>query len=198
MTKYTSILKSRPYLYLELKKAANLYNQGFSEDDIKNKALNENIFAMNTEERKREIASTIINRIHVVDEFILNLIANGSLQTSKQLALYCILKTDQLFLEFMKEVYREKIILKDYILTEKDFNIFFRRKLEQSEQIAGWRDYTFYKLQQVYRRILMEAGYIKREKDEVVIVSQMVEEVVISHLKAIGDALYLEVMTGER
>lgn len=196
MLSYTSILKSRPFLYLELKKAASLLLQGLSIQEVKEKSIDENLFALNSESRKREIASTITNRIKVLDEFLINKIANGSLQTSKQVALYSILKTDRLFFEFMKEVYNEKILLKDSHITDKDFNMFFSRKAEQSEQIAGWADYTFYKLKQVYKRVLSEAGFIKVNKQEVEIIPQIIEEDVKSHLEDIGDAPYLEVMLG--
>lgn len=197
MLEYTSVLKSRPFLYLELKKAAQLKIQGLDEKEIKYKAIEENIFAVNTETRKKEIASTVIGRIEELDMYMLDKVVNGSLQTSKQLALYSILKTDRLFFEFMKEVYREKILLKDFIITDKDFNIFFRRKAEQSEQIASWKDYTLYKLKQVYKRVLSEAGFIQNSKKEIEIIPQIMEAEVIEHLKDKGDILYLEVMLGE-
>ncbi len=197
MLEYTSILKSRPYLYLELKKACVLKIQGLDYNDIKKKSIEENIFAATTQSRKIEIASTVINRLKIMDDFTLYEIINGNLQTSKQLALYSILKTDRLFFEFMKEVYKEKILLKDYKLVEKDFNIFFRRKAEQSEKIASWVDYTYYKLGQVYKRILTEAGFIKTVKKEIEIVPQMMEEDILSHLKDIGDTVYLQAMLGE-
>lgn len=97
----------------------------------------------------------------------------------------------------MKEVYREKILLKDYILTDKDFNVFFRRKSEQSEKIANWVDYTYYKLGQVYKRILTEAGFIKIVNKEIEIVPQIMEDDVINHLNSIGDTIYIEAMLGE-
>ena len=175
MLPYTSILKSRPFLYLELKKAAILILQGFSIQEVKEKSIEENIFALNTESRKREIASTITNRLKVLDEFLIDEIANGSLQTSKQVALYSILKTDRLFFEFIKEVYNEKILFNDFQITDKDFNVFFSRKAEQSEQIASWTDYTIYKLKQVYKRVLSEAGY-KNNKRDVEIIPQIMEE----------------------
>jgi hypothetical protein len=197
MLQYTSILKSRPYLYLELRKACALKIQGFDYNEIKEKSLEENIFAVKTEARKKAVASTVINRINKLDDFTLEKIIHGNLQTSKQLALYSILKTDRLFFEFMKEVYREKILLKDYKLTDKDFSVFFRRKSEQNEKIATWVDYTFYKLGQVYKRILTEAGFIKTVKKEIEITPQIMEEDVVQHLKNIGDTIYLEAMLGE-
>lgn len=197
MLQYTTILKSRPYLYLELKKVARLKIQGLDYNNIKNKALEENIFGLDSEMRKKEISSAVINRIKELDNFVLDKIANGDLQTSKQLNLYSILKTDRLFYEFMKEVYREKIVLKDYSLVDMDFNVFFRRKSEQNEQIASWQDYTFYKLSQVYKRVLLEAGFIKKMKNKVEIIPQIMERDVIDHLKEIGDLTYLEIMIGE-
>lgn len=197
MSEYTSALKSSSYLYLELKKASNLKVQGLDENEIRNKAIEENIFALSTETRKKGIASAVVNRIKVLDDYIIDKIANGNLQTSKQLALYSILKTDRLFFEFMKEVYREKILLKDYILTDKDFNVFFRRKSEQSEKIANWVDYTYYKLGQVYKRILTEAGFIKNVNKEIEIVPQIMEDDVKNHLQLIGDNIYIEAMLGE-
>lgn len=197
MLQYTTSLKLKPYLYLELKKAASLKLQGMHELEIKQKAIEENIFSVNTETRKRDIASAVINRIHELDDFILDKIVNGNLQTSKQLAIYSILKTDLLFFEFMKEVYREKIILKDFTITEKDFNIFFRRKAEQSEKVASWKDYTFYKMKQVYKRVFSEAGFIKNLKEHAEIIPQIMEEDVIYHLKSKGDIIYLEAMLGE-
>lgn len=194
MLQYTSILKSRSFLYLELKKAAGLKIQGLNEKEIKEKAINENIFASGTESRKKEIASAVVTRLTELDEYITDRIVNGNLQTSKQLALYSIIITDRLFFEFMKEVYKEKIHLKDYILTDKDFNVFFRRKAEQSEKVASWQDYTFYKLSQVYKRILTEAGFIKSVGKEIEIVPQIIEEDVAEHLKKINEAAYLEVL----
>lgn len=197
MLKYKSTIKSRSFLYLELKKAAALYLQGFSIDEIKQKALQENIFLLNSENRIKEIASTIVERMKVLDEHLLNKIINGNLETSKQLALYAILKTDRLFFEFMKEVYREKYLLMDYVITDKDFNIFFQRKAEQSQQVASWKDYTFYKLQQVYKRILIEAGFAKKNKKNIEITKPIMEKDVIDYLNNKGDGIYLQAMLGE-
>lgn len=197
MSDYKSTLKTRSYLYLEFKKAVSLYLQGISLEEIKQKALKENIFLVNSDNRKREIASTVAARIKVLDKQLLNKITNGTLETSKQLALFTILKTDRLFFEFMQEVYREKYILGDYIITTKDFNLFFQRKVEQSRQVAAWKDYTFYKLGQVYKRILIEAGFAVRKNKNIEITRPIVEQDVIDHIKNKDDGIYLQAMLGE-
>ncbi|MBE0069613.1 DUF1819 family protein [Thermoanaerobacterium thermosaccharolyticum] len=194
---YKSTIKSRPFLFRETKKAAELINKGLKEFEIKNKAKNDNIFQVNTETRRSEIASTVMRRLKALDDFLIDKLANGEIDTSKQIVVYAIMKTDRLFFEFMYEVFREKILLRDFTLQDKDFNIFFDRKKEQSERVASWDDYTFYKLKQVYIRILFEAGFIKNQKNDREITRPIVEEDVAYHLKEIGDTKYFNALTGE-
>jgi hypothetical protein len=194
---YRSTIKSKPFLYNETKKVASLVMQGFKDIEIKNKAVDENIFMVNTETRRKEIASTALNRLKLLNEYLLDIIANGSIEKGKQVAIYSIMKTDRLFFEFMDEVFREKLIIKDMTLADKDFNIFFDRKKEQSNVVASWDEYTYYKLKQVYIRVLTEAGFIKNHKDEREIIKPLVDDDLISHLKLNGDSKYLRILLGE-
>lgn len=194
---YKSTIKSRPLLFKETKKAAELINKGFKEFEIKEKAKVDNIFQVNTETRRSEIASIVLQRLKVLDDFLIEKIAKGNIDTSKQIVIYAIMKTDRLFFEFMHEVFREKILLKDFTLPDKDFNIFFDRKKEQSERVASWDDYTFYKLKQVYIRILFEAGFIKNKKKDREIIKPIVEEDIAYHIKRTGDTKYINALTGE-
>lgn len=194
---YKSTIKSRSFFYIETKKAAELINKGFKEFEIKEKAKNENIFQVKTEARRSEIASIVLQRLKALDEFLIGKIVNSDVGTSKQIVIYSIIKTDRLFFEFMYEVFREKILLRDLTLQDKDFNLYFNRKKEQSERVASWDDYTFYKLKQVYIRILFEAGFIKGPKKDREIVKPILEEEVVQHLKEIGDIKYLNALMGE-
>ncbi len=196
MPKYRSTIKTRSYLYLELKKASGLYLQGLTLNEIRQRALDENIFSLNSENRIREIASTVAERLEVLDEDLLIKLAKGNLETSKQIALYTILKTDRLFFEFMREVYRDKYLIRDHLITDKDFAIFFHRKAEQSQRVAGWTDYTLYKLKQVYKRILIEAGFVKKNNRAIEITRPLIEQELINYLNKKGDGIYLQVMLG--
>ncbi len=195
--KYKSTIKSRPFFFRETKKVAELITKGFKEFEIKEKAKKDNIFQVNTEARRSEIASIVLKRLRAIDEFLIEKIVNGDIGTSKQIVIYSIMKTDRLFFEFMYEVFREKILLRDFTLEDKDFNIFFNRKKEQSERVASWDDYTFYKLKQVYTRILFEAGFIKSKKKVREIIKPIMEEEIVHHLKEIGDTKYLNALMGE-
>jgi len=197
MPEYKSTIKSVPFLFKEMKKAAILVNQGFRDFDIRAEAMEHNIFQVNTEARKREITSTVLQRLKTLDGFLLEKVANGDIGTSKQIIIYTIMKTDRLFFEFMHEVFREKMMLRDFSLQDKDFNIFFTRKKEQSDKVASWTDYTFYRLKQVYIRILSEAGLLKGQRRNWEIIKPIVDEEIVRHLKKIGETKYLGALTGE-
>ena len=193
---YKSTIKSRPYLYKETKKAASLINKGLDVNDIKEKSLEDNIFQLESESRKKEVASIITARLKDLDKQIIYNIENSNIETSKVLVLYAILKTDRLFFEFINEVYKEKILLKDLFIKDKDFNVFFQNKREQSEKVASWADYTFKKLKQVYIRILFESGLIVNQKGDREIKVPIIEGEVKDYLYSIGDSIYLNAILG--
>ena len=128
---YKTTIKLMSFLYLETKKASSLVLKGFNENDIKDMSIKENIFQMKSEARKSGVASIILKRLNSLDEFLLNKLVNGDLETSKQIVIYAIMKTDRLFFEFMSEVYRDKIILKEKYILDSDFNVYFERKCDQ-------------------------------------------------------------------
>lgn len=193
---YKSTIKSRPYLYKETKKASSLINKGLKIDDIKEKSLEDNIFQLESETRKKEIASIITSRLKAVDEYIIDKIENSNIETSKVLVLYTIVKTDRLFFEFINEVYKEKVLLKDLYIRDKDFGVFFQNKREQSEKVASWSEDTLKKLKQVYIRILFESGLIANQKGDREIKVPIIESDVKDYLYSIGDKIYINAMLG--
>jgi len=195
---YKSTIKSRPYLYKETKKAAILIKQGITLDDIKNRSIEDNIFQLESETRKKEVASIIVTRLKGLDEFVIDKISEGNVETSKVLVLYAIIKTDRLFFEFMNEVYKEKLLLRELFIKDKDFNVFFQSKREQSEKVASWTEYTFKKLKQVYVRILFECGLIENQKGDRSIKTPILESEIKDYLYKIGDNIYINAILGDR
>lgn len=193
--KYTSILKSRPFFFNEEKKVIDLYITGLSESDIREKIIDKDLFKFNSENRKKEVASTVLKRLKVLDTFLVSEFKASSLAEQKFIVLYTILKTDRLFFEFMIEVYREKYLVRDLELKDYDFENFFSEKAIQSERVAGWQDYTYYKLKQVYLRILFEAGLINNKEDRKIL-KPIVSKEITDHLIAIGDEVYAKALLG--
>ena len=193
--KYSTILKSRPFFFNEQKKVIDLYNTGLNPKKIRKKIVDKNIFQFNTKNRKKEVASTVLKRLDILDEFLLNEFKKSSLGEQKFIIMYTILKTDRLFFEFMVEVFREKYLVRDYVLKDYDFENFFREKAIQSERIANWQDYTYYKLKQVYIRILFEAGLINNQDKRKILKPSIAKEIT-DHLVYIGDEIYAKALLG--
>lgn len=194
--RYRSTIKSRPYLYMETKKLAELITQGLREQKVKEQVIDHNILQVKSESRKRELASVIYKRLHVLDDHLIKQITTADINTSKLIVLYAIIKTDRLFYEFMSEVFSEKNTYQDLTLADRDFNIFFEGKRQQSDTVANWKEYTFYKLQQVYIRILFESGLLKNQKQEREILIPMINPDVREHMRNIDDPGFINVIVG--
>lgn len=193
---YKSTIKSRPYLYKETKKTASLVNKGLQIKDLKNESLENNIFQVETETRMKELASIIGTRLKELDSYLIQKIESSNIETSKLIVLYAILKNDRLFFEFMNEVYKEKIILKDLFIRDKDFGVFFQNKREQSDKVDSWSEYTFKKLKQVYIRILFESGLIANQKGDRQIVIPIINSEVKDYIYKLGDKVYINAILG--
>lgn len=192
---YKTTIKLLPFLFLETRKVANLVLQGLTDDEIKKKAVDENIFQVNTETRRKEIVRIVLRRVKVLDEFLMKKLAFSDVETGKLITLYAIMKTDRLFFEFMNEVFKDKLIVKEETIEDKDFNLFFDRKKEQSKKVASWDDYTFYKIKQVITRILYEAGLIS-DKKERKIIKPFLDQAIIEHLRNKGEEAILNIFLG--
>lgn len=191
MKEYSSTIISKGLLYDEMKKASELALNGFAPVHIKEKIIYENLFSYESEKRKAEVGRAISNRVSVLNFFLLDKIVNGDLNTSKSIVLYTVIETDRLFCEFIKEVYQKKYINKDRIITNEDFNDFFQKKRKESKKVASWKYSTIKKLIQVYRRMLIEAGFAKRKGKSIVLTIPKIDEKVIKVIKDDNIQIYI-------
>ena len=112
------------------------------------------------------------------------------------LVVYIIMKHNRLFFEFINEVYREKIILRESTIKDKDFNIFFNRKKEESEKVNGWSEHTFKKLKNVFTIILVDSGMGVKKNGEIEIKVPLIDKDISNYLITIGDKVYINAMEG--
>ncbi|MFD1067996.1 DUF1819 family protein [Oceanobacillus locisalsi] len=193
---YRSTIKSKPFLYNETYKVAELYATGFSEEVIKKEVIHQNLFQVKTEQRKREITTTVLKRLKTLDTFLINKIVTTDIHTSKLITLYAILKTDRLFFEFMHEIFREKLTVHEPVLEDRDFNAFFEAKRQQSEVVANWKEYTFYKLKQVYLRILTDAGLLNNSSEREIQIPLLHPDV-LDYMRNAEDTRYIDAIIGK-
>lgn len=148
------------------------------------------------EKSVNKIFNAVYKRLCVLDEYLLNIVANYNSQESKIIVLYGLMKTNRLFFEFMNEVFREKINERSYKLNKSDIMAFFDSKREQSEKVAKWHDYTLNKLSQVFTKTLLEAGLINNKVEKRIVIPS-IDKGLIDHFIEIGDAAYIKAMMGD-
>lgn len=194
---YTATNTGRPFSITEMMIAAKLRNEGYTSSEIKEKSITENIFQARSEHYKNKVATTVNIRLNTLDEYILNKLVTGDIETAKQITIYSIMKSDKFFFEFMNEVYRDKIILREFKIKDSDINIFIQRKREQVEQIANWTESTIKKLKSQYISMLQEANFINRTSESIEIIQPILDSGLQAHLINIGDEAYIKAMIGE-
>jgi len=159
---YSSALKTVSLCFSEFRKMVQLLNSGKSLEDIKVLNAEENIFSAPTQNRAIQIYNTISSRINGIDCTFLTLFENSDVSTQKMIALIAVMQSDSLFFDFVYEVFREKLIMRNEELSDSDIRIFFRDKQLQSEKVAKWADETIARLGRCYKTMLMEAGLTDR------------------------------------
>ncbi len=196
--KYSAGLASKTFWYLESKKTAKYMLNGLKMEEIVELAVKENIYQVESKLRAKRIASAIYTRLDSLPEIILKAIVESDIATSKILVLIAIMKTDRLFFEFMHEVFRNNIILGDYLLKDRDINIFFQNKKSQSEIIDKWTDPTIKKLKSRYLTVIKYAGLLRTDSDKREITIPTLDYEVKQNLLNNGMGPYVYAITGEK
>ena len=196
--KYSAGLASTSFWFIESKKIAEFILEGYSKKEIMEMALNENIFQVERDSRIKEIVNSVYRRLSSFSEDILECFIRIDVNSSKVFVLISILNDDKLFFEFMHEVFREHILLGDFTLKNRDFDIFFDNKSYQSESIENWTDETISRLKRGYRNMLSEAGVLDTSKKEKVIIIPFVDLKLQQLLVDNNFGPYLYAITGEK
>ena len=195
---YSAGAVSRPFWYVEFKKVVTLLYQGLTFDDIRMKVLDDNIFNISKEYRAKEIFNAVSRRAKVLDAEGIALFCRSDLAGMKLLELIAILQTDRLLGEFIHEVYSEKVRVGDLELRDADFNSFFKRKQDQDEGMAAWKDYTLKKLRNSYVNYLCESGLLSREGDVRRITPPLMSEELKTYLRGHGMGYHIADFEGVR
>lgn len=176
MVRYTSTLKEMPLLFNEMRKAASLKATGVDDKTIVQKSETENIFQVVKERRKRDLATKILTRLRTLSPELLNVLANGNLDTAKAVAMYALLNVDLLFFEFFKEVYTDRYSTGEHFIYDSDFMVFFHRKAEISDVVANWKDSNLRQLKNAYKKALLESGFAKESTSCLEITPPLIEK----------------------
>lgn len=195
---YTSTFTGENFLYFETKIIVKLLLSGLSGKEIKEKVLSGNIFQYKTIKRAGRRITDIIKRLKSFDFNFLEIFISSSNEEGRIINLFILYKNNLLLSDFMSEVIRGKYEIQQYILTDPEVKGFFNKKAQSDENVRNWNEYTIYKLSQVLRKILIEAGILKKNQNyELLIpyISESLKSLFLqrkesSFLESIGNKIY--------
>lgn len=192
--KYSSNIKDKGLLGKELKSAAELYSQGFSFEKISTLSIENNIFQVSTERRRKELAGCVVTRMKYLDDFTLRKVAGGTIILAGIISMYAIMKINPFVYEFMNEVYREKAEIMINRITDTDINQFMDVKSQQVEEVGKWTDGNKEKVKGALRNMLIEAGLIRDMGSFYMILVPVMETDIVKNLREIDGDIYLRAM----
>jgi len=163
--KYNGSLTGEPFLFYENKVVAQFLLDNLNYQEISSEVYSKNLFNYKTKKSIPKRVAAVYKRLKPLNNSLLNYIVNSSGSDAKMVVLYSLMESNRLFYEFMIEVIRVKYLQMDYRITKRDLNRFFQMKIEQSEKVAEFKEYTITKLQQVMIKILEESNIISDSKN---------------------------------
>ena len=145
---YSAGLTSKLFWLQESRKTADYILKGYSREEIKKLAWEENIYQVKAEYRAFEVLNGTYRRISALPGEVLRVFTTCDVETAKILNLIAILMDSRLFFEFLHEI------------TDRDLNGFFSDKALQSEVVAGWTETSVKRLKACMTRMMYEAGLL--------------------------------------
>jgi len=195
--KYKTILNTRPFLFNETKTIAEMIEKGLKDEEIRDEVLENNVFQITSEHRKVTFFNVIKKRLTFLDSQLFDYFIHSDRQTNKIILLYAILKQDQLFYEWMREVVWDKWLILDYNLHKSETVAFMENKREQSVQIQKWTDQTINRLVNAYHQVLIDSELAVYETDVYQLQKPILDSKVREYLVNNKEKHYVEVLLGE-
>lgn len=197
MSKYRTALMNRPFMYIESKRIAEMMLQGKTEEERRYEAIELNAIQMPSLDRRKTSYKEISHRLSFLDDFLLEKFMNSDADTAKAILAYAVLQADQLYYEFMREIYLEKILLLQKDLAKKEVINFLYKKAEQSEVVAKWADNTKERLASGFLQLMRESGFIISNHEEHQVKRPLINQAVREYLRKNGIKPIVEIMLGE-
>lgn len=194
---YSAGLTSKLFWLQESKKTAEYILIGFTKEEIKAIAWEENIYQVRAEYRAYEVLNGTYRRMSLLPNELLEKFLESDIQTSKVINLIAVMLDSRIFYEFMHEVFKEKRILGEKELTDRDLNVYFDKKIAESEDVANWTEVAIKKLKQCFTRMLFEAGVVTSSSKPRMINDILIDYRISNLLEKNGLKNYLNTITGE-
>lgn len=158
---YNANLCNEQFLFYEMRIVAKLMLEGLDDEAIIAKVREENLFQKPTERKLVELSRNCLRRLNCLDnKSLVEAIADGPIDTAKQINLYGMMRSNRLVWDFMITVLGEKFRTQDFVFEAKDLTLFLMRLSEQNDTVASWSEKTLGKIKQVLKKSIYECGYL--------------------------------------
>ncbi len=193
---YSASMVSCLFWFQETRKTAELIYSGCSAQEIREKAVTDNIYQVRSPDRAVRIVGVSFKRLAALNEELLSQFIQADIKTAKLILLLAIMKTDLLFYEFMHTVFKQTVVLGQKSLSDSNINVFFDSKISESAEVAAFSESAIKKLKQTYVKFLIEANILTSAKDKYVQMP-MIDYRLHAIIKEAGFLPYLSTLTGE-
>lgn len=163
MEQYNGSLTREQFMFREMRVVARLCKQGYTDEQIENAVIGDNLFQYPTERYIKGKCRVAMRRLKTISssEYLLDCLAEGEIAEAKQAALVAMMCDSRLLAEFMLAVIGEKYRTLDTSLSQKDVNMYFERLCEQDEKVAQWSASTVKRIKSVLMNVLRENAYLE-------------------------------------
>lgn len=189
---YRTTLNTRPLMFLESRRVGELLVKGVPTEKIRRQVIEEDLLQLPSISRRKIAVEIILKRLNYLDDYLITKFVEVDQDTAKIVLLYSILRTDQLFYEFMREVYWQSIISHKDTLKKSDIINFITNKELQSNRVKMWTDGTKRRLASAYQQILTETQLLQDEHIKNIILTGDVRQYLIEN----GDKQCVEILIG--
>ena len=196
MKDYTAKLTGEPFLYNETKIIGEFLLNGENPEDLKKRNLNENLIKHKKVGSIKRTNAPIFRRLNVMNKEMLEAFIYSDLETSKYILVYAIMKTDKLVRDFIFEVFKEKLLMREDLIEKYDIDRWYEIKREGSNSLKSKSENTNNKLKQVIMKILQDAGMVVKDKKSFKIIKPLLSDKFIHLLKENGDLEYAKAIGG--
>ena len=158
--KYNMSFTAGALLQSESVTIAKLYLELGSWNEVKDKAIANNVLQSRAVSTLKRISYEIISRLSTLTSEELILLVNSSHKDQAYLIWMAVCRPHKFIADFAIEVLRERFITFKPDLQYSDFEVFFNRKCDWHSELDGLSISTKKKLRQVLFKMLREADFL--------------------------------------
>ncbi|MDF4141982.1 MAG: DUF1819 family protein [Staphylococcus equorum] len=145
----------------ELTKFIEFYQSGYSIADIKQMSDEKNIFQMPTKARARRCSRNLAVRVKALPESVLNVFSQLDTTNQRIVSLLSVMLTSRILDEFIYEVYRPKVQMREDTLQGYEVEAFINQKRIESPAIAKWSLNTYKRIKGALKTYLRDGGLME-------------------------------------